>query len=169
MSGHAVVDVAVIRKGEGPSAIPVPAGTALLHGLAAQYRVVLVLPADEAPADMREWLVKHGLTGPVTAVVRPSNPTDSLGDQWQTLITAMPNLGPIISPDPALIAALVEEGRLCMLWCLPAYARPEWRPDDPRGRAAWDDIVGRLDAMDAAKEADVRVMDEDDVGAGRFE
>jgi hypothetical protein len=63
-----------------------------------------------------------------------------------------------IDADPAVIAETLRQGICSMLFVTPSYARPEWRPDAPKGpRRSWSAIVEEKQKQLAFKAADARL------------
>jgi hypothetical protein len=64
-----------------------------------------------------------------------------------------------VDGDPSMVAEALRLGIPTLLSSSPAYARPEFRPDAPKGIRRWDDLVGEVTRQQAMKAVDYRLND----------
>jgi hypothetical protein len=63
----------------------------------------------------------------------------------------------VITADVELSKQLLEHGLPTILFLDPKYVRPEFRPDDPRGRKSWVDLQDELERQDEMYREDPRL------------
>jgi hypothetical protein len=141
--------------------------------LSAAYQVaVLTLSTDKDEVD--NWMTTQGLADHYSYVVvrQPAflgitDEVDLRAAQWDFLRGSHGfSVEYVIDPNPLVVHRAVERGFNALLFTHPAYARPEWRPDDERGVRAWGDIEAEVQRQVQARTADRRLLD---AGAGRYE
>jgi hypothetical protein len=63
-----------------------------------------------------------------------------------------------IDGDPAMVAEALRLGIPSLLLSSPSYARPEFRPDAPKGVRRWDDLMAERTRQQAMKAVDYRTQ-----------
>jgi hypothetical protein len=66
-----------------------------------------------------------------------------------------------ITADPTLWAFAFEQGIPSVMFGVPSYLRPEFRPDAPKKIRAWDEIQQAIDKQNEARTKDVRLSRSD--------
>jgi len=72
----------------------------------------------------------------------------------------------LITADPSLWAHGFDQGLACMLFGVPTYTRPEFRPDAPKKVRSWTDIEVSIAKQNELRTKDARITRGDGV---RFE
>ena len=62
-----------------------------------------------------------------------------------------------VDGDPSVVAEALRLGMPTLLFSSPSYARPEFRPDAPKGVRKWDDLVAERTRQQAMIAVDTRV------------
>lgn len=156
--------------GESPAAAtPVTAGRMLYHGIR-QYSPLLLVLDEEAEhhALVDHWLHTHGYRNHVAVLINPR--PDAPAEGRAEVVAAARRMGALdlaVDADPQLAARMVHLGVSSLLLSVPAYTRPEFRPDASRVGRSWSVITEELDAQLALREGDNRLAD--NVQGTRFE
>jgi hypothetical protein len=66
-----------------------------------------------------------------------------------------------VDADPMMVAEAMRLGIPAILVTTPAYIRPEFRPDAPKGVRPWGEIVAETNRQQAMKAVDYRIKDPD--------
>lgn len=150
---------------------PITEGMSLVSALSTTYNIA-VASAETDGDEITTWLKDHGM-GPYFSYAvprRPGMPEDRTGRlvaQAHHLRSCGFTVGMVLDSDPATIGALLHEGYTGLVFTHPQYARPEWRPDDPRGARSWADIEAEVETQARLKADDPRVKANSD--EGKFE
>ena len=128
-----------VLKKDGGS--PIAQGTALFRSLKEQRRT-LILCKNKAHTEV--WLKENNILS-IDDLVSG----DELGiDDEFNLVEYCRSKGYVdivVTADVDLSHRLLEAGIHTILYLDPKYTRPEFRPDDPRGKRSWDDLQAELD------------------------
>ena len=71
-----------------------------------------------------------------------------------------------IDAEPTYVAEGLRRGMTALLFSQPSYARPEFRPDAPKGVRPWDELIAERTRQQAMIATDSRLFDDD---PGRYE
>ena len=63
----------------------------------------------------------------------------------------------VVTSDPALWSYAFEQGIPVILFAVPAYTRPEYRPDAPKAMRSWDSITEALTKQAVMLSQDARI------------
>ncbi|MFI6495955.1 hypothetical protein [Nonomuraea typhae] len=135
-------------------------GQRLYLSLAEHWRLALI--ADEPIEAI--WLAVNGFSAHQTLVQRqPEDPGDNpirRIRQVERLRAMGADVGLLVDPDPAVVAAVSRMGVPCLLYVDPPFARPEWRPDYWEIVTPWSEMVAELDRTRALRAADTRYLED---------
>jgi hypothetical protein len=145
----------VIRADNGDL---IPPGLILYRGFHSLGRVILLTELDRVRAEA--WCVLHNLADydeliDQTVVIDPDEPL-----RLRQLHVAR-SRAPIdfyLDSDPTWVAKAFEMGITSVLFSHPSYARPEFRPDAPKGIRPWDELVAERTRQQAMIAADKRLQ-----------
>lgn len=129
-------------------------------------RVVLFTQLDRQSADV--WLMMHNLAD-YDDLIDPSVSVDPAEPLHQRQLAVARSKGTVsfyVDADPGNVAYALRQGITALLFSMPQYARPEFRPDAPKGVRRWEDLVAERTRQQALKAADVRLKTDEDL---RFE
>lgn len=129
-------------------------------------RVVLFTALERQAADV--WLMMHNLADyddliDSSVVLDPAEP---LSERQFAVARSKGTVSFYVDADPGACAYALRQGVPTFLFSTPAYARPEFRPDAPKGVRRWDDLIAERTRQQALKAADVRLKNDEDL---RFE
>lgn len=127
----------VLKKDNGS---PIQQGVALYRSMQAQRRSVILCKA-KLPAEV--WLKENNILK-----IDDLLSGDDLGLDDYRLVDYCRSKGPVsivITADTDLATKLLEDGIPTLLFLDPKYVRPEFRPDDPRGRKSWEELQNEID------------------------
>lgn len=146
---------------------PIGPGMDLMAALANGAYNVAVVTDEPDKATVHTWLLEHGLRAHFSYLVErrtgmPEAPAERFLAQCRHLRSHGFAIGMVVVSDPLMAAAAHAEGYTCLLFTHPAYARPEWRPDDDRGARAWADIEAEVETQALMKAADERIGEHDE-------
>lgn len=165
MAGYAVIGIegvlARVADGALITSQPIPAGVTLYATLRRNYKIAL-LAYERNEAKIVHWLRSNHVTDYTTLLAGgPGLPVDQRAAQIRELRLRGYALDLVIDASPAVVAKAMHAGVTSLLFASPKYARPEFRPDAPRGIREWADIEGEMDlqrefrAQEPARTADL--------------
>lgn len=139
-------------------------GLILYRSLHTVGRVVLLTSLDRPAADT--WLMMHNMSD-YDDLIDSSvtlDPAENLRVRQLQVARTRGNIDFYVDADPGMVAEAFRQGITSLLFSMPKYARPEFRPDAPKGVRKWDDIVAERTRQQAMKSADVRLKNDDLIG-----
>jgi hypothetical protein len=89
------------------------------------------------------------------------DPTERLKDRQIKVARSRGSIEFYVDADPLMVAEAMRLGIPALLMTTPAYIRPEFRPDAPKGVRPWDEIVAETNRQQAMKAVDYRIKDPD--------
>ena len=142
----------------------IPEGLIMYRGFHTLGRIVLItdLPQDLA----KVWLMMHNLSD-YDVLLDNSVSVDPEEPLKQRQLAVARTRGPVnmyVDADPGMVAEALRLGITAVLFSSPKYARPEYRPDAPKGIRKWDDIVAERTRQQVLKTVDTRLSIDDDLG-----
>lgn len=129
-------------------------------------RIVLITELDRQAVDV--WLMMHNLSD-YDDLLDSSVSVDPAEPLYRRQLAVARNKGTVsfyVDADPSRVAYALEQGMTSVLFSVPQYARPEFRPDAPKGVRRWDDLVAERTRQQALKAADIRLRSDENL---RFE
>ena len=135
------------------SSAPIRQGLSLYRALRSLGEVVL--HSDEDEEAVRPWLRTH----------LPPSEEPALFDGPKLDVLRKVRLRGYdllfyVDPSPESCASAISRGAPAMLFALPEYARPEFRPDAPVRPPEWAALVGELDLQHRMAKDDLRRVDD---------
>lgn len=132
---------------------PILQGVALYRSMQSQRRTVILCGHKER-AEI--WLRENNILKNDDLI---SSEDLNIKDPYR-LVDYCRSQGPVdvvITADVELSKQLLEHGLPTILFLDPKYVRPEFRPDDPRGRKSWVDLQDELERQDEMYREDPRL------------
>jgi hypothetical protein len=153
---HIVVDLDGVLRGFRNDE-PIAAGALVTGALSAYNQITFI--TELSPARVKQWLDEN-------KVVDFDNIIDSsVGLEGEELkkrqIRHARARGPIdllITANPSLWAFAFEQGIPSMMFGVPTYLRPEFRPDAPKKVRAWTEIEDAISKQNALMTQDKRLI-----------
>ena len=139
-------------------------GLILYRSLHTVGRVVLLTSLDRTAADV--WLMLHNLSDYDDVIDSSAllDPAENLRTRQLQVARSRGSIDFYVDADPGMVAEAFQQGITSLLFSIPKYARPEFRPDAPKGIRKWDDIVAERTRQQAMKSADSRIRNDDRIG-----
>ena len=132
---------------------PIAQGIIMIAQLAAYNQIVFLTELSTAEAE--QWINTNKVVdydmlidSSLTLVDEP------LKHRQLKYARARGSVDLVITNDPTFWAFAFEQGIPCMMFGVPSYTRPEFRPDAPKRVRAWSDIEAAV-----AKQNELRTTD----------
>ena len=140
----------------------IPTGLLMYSTLTAYNRMTILSEEDEAAT--MYWLNSNK----VVDVDNVIDNTIALEDEELVprqinMARARGNIDLFITSNPAHWVYAFNLGISSVMFAMPAYLRPEFRPDAPRNRRSWDEIQKAIDKQNEARVKDIRLTRTDDL------
>lgn len=152
---HVLVDLDGVLRG-GDKDQPISQGIIMVGSLSAWNQITLMSPLNAKQT--QQWL-------DVNKIVEFDRIIDSsvgLVDESlaERQIRFARSVGPVdlfITNSPTSWAFAFNQGIACVMFGVPSYTRPEFRPDAPRRVRAWSDIEQAIEEQNALRTQDARL------------
>lgn len=95
-----------------------------------------------------------------------SLPDEELGKRQLNYARSLGTVELYVTNNPSLWAYAFEQGISAIMFGVPSYTRPEFRPDAPKRIRAWSDIEKAIEKQNAILTQDVRVTRKEGVTFG---
>lgn len=149
-----LVDLNGVLRGDKDQ--PISQGVIMVGSLSSWNRIMLMSPLDEAAT--KYWLDVNKIVDFDKIIDASASLVDEeLGERQ---INFARSLGPIdlfITNNPRLWAYAFNQGIAAVMFGVPSYTRPEFRPDAPRRVRAWNDIERSISEQNALRTQDARL------------
>lgn len=152
---HIVVELDGVLRGHRNDE-PIPQGILVTGALSAYNQITFITEMSSAQAE--QWINQN-------KVVDFDNVIDSsvhlegevLKERQIKLARARGAIDLFITSNPTLWAFAFEQGIPAMMFGIPSYLRPEFRPDAPKRLRAWDDIASEIAKQNELRTKDARI------------
>ena len=149
-----LVDLNGVLRGEKDE--PISQGVIMVGSLSSWNRIMLMSALDEGAT--KYWLDTNKVVD-FDKIIDASAGlvNEELGRRQ---INFARSLGPIdlfITNNPSLWAYAFEQGIASVMFGVPKYTRPEFRPDAPKRVRAWDEIEKAVEEQNILRTNDVRL------------
>lgn len=139
----------------------IPDGLIMYRSLKTVGRIIFLTEEDRQRIDV--WLMMHNLSDyddllDASVLI---DPAENLRLRQMSVARSKGPVSMYIDANPAYVAEALRRGMTSLLFCSPQYARPEFRPDAPKGVRPWDELVAERTRQQALKAADVRLKQEE--------
>ena len=157
---HVVVELDGVLR--GPKDEPISTGIILVGSLSAWNQVTLM--SASSAEETQQWLdvnkvvdFDHIVNSSVGLV------GDSLGERQINHIRAKGSIDLFITNSPITWAYAFEQGISSIMFGVPSYTRPEFRPDMEKKLRAWNEIESAIEKQNALRTRDARLSRTDSV------
>jgi hypothetical protein len=149
-----LVDLNGVLRGEKDQ--PISQGVIMVGSLSSWNRIMLMSALDEVAT--KYWLDTNKVVD-FDKIIDSSAGlvNEELGKRQ---INFARSLGPIdlfITNNPSLWAYAFDQGIASVMFGVPNYTRPEFRPDAPKRVRAWDEIEKSIEEQNILRTNDVRL------------
>jgi hypothetical protein len=152
---HIVVELEGVLQGAYKKD-PIATGTLMVGALSAYNQLTFI--SDMHKNDAERWINEHkivdfdNLLGKEVALVG-----EDLKERQLTMARANGGVGLFITSNPALWAFAFDQGIPSVMFGVPSYLRPEFRPDAPKRMRSWDEIEEAVKRQNEAMTKDARI------------
>lgn len=142
--------------------LPIDEGFRLYYALSTQFRIVAITTScDPGPIDA--WLRREGFrdfVGVSAASPMADDPSPVAAARDHVLKhRSYGPVGLLVTADPEVAAESMHLGVPALLFCQPAYMRPEHRPDTDRRPRPWDAVAQEKTSQQTLKRRDHRLAE----------
>jgi hypothetical protein len=149
-----VVDVAGVLKGTSDE--PIPTGI-LMVGTLSVYNQLTFISAD-TEASTKQWLNLNKIVDFDRIIDSSVHLEGEILAERQIKVAR--SRGPVdlfITNDPHLWAYAFDLGIPSVMFGVPSYTRPEFRPDAPKQRRSWNEIEDAINKQNTLRTEDARL------------
>lgn len=152
---HILVDLDGVLRG-GDKDQPISQGIIMVGSLSAWNQITLMSSLDAKQT--QQWLDVNKIVEFDRIIDSSVGLVDEPLDERQ--IKFARSVGPIdlfITNSPKTWAFAFNQGIACVMFGVPSYTRPEFRPDAPRRVRAWSDIEQAIEEQNTLRTQDARL------------
>lgn len=138
-------------------------GLAVYRAFKAVGRVTLLTSMDQRA--FVAWSVINNITD-YDELIDSSveiDPREPLRFRQLSVVRSKGTVDVYVDSTAEYVAEGLRRGINSLLFCAPSYARPEFRPDAPKGVRPWSELVDEITHQQAMKAADRRIIP-DEIG-----
>lgn len=139
----------------------IPDGLILYRSLKTVGRVTILTGLDRTAADV--WLLMHNMSD-YDDIIDNSveiDPDEPLKVRQVSVARSRGVIDLYLDADPGMVAEAFRLGIVSLLFLVPKYARPEFRPDAPKGVRPWDELVAERTRQQVMRQADNRLRNDE--------
>lgn len=149
-----LVDLEGVLKGDKDQ--PLSQGIVMVGSLSAWNKITLISPLNAEQT--RQWL-------DINKIVDFDKVIDAgvglvgedLGERQVNHARSLGAIDLFITNNPTLWAYTFNQGIASVMFGVPSYTRPEFRPDAPKRLRAWNDIEKAIEEQNALRTQDARL------------
>lgn len=135
---------------------PIAQGILLHASLAAHNQMTIM--TDMTHAQAVQWMDANKVVDFDNIIDRSAHlEGEVLQERQIRLARATQPIDIFITNNPTLWAFAFDLGIPSIMFGVPSYTRPEFRPDAPKQVRAWDDITSAIEKQNALRTQDVRL------------
>lgn len=135
---------------------PISTGLVTVGTLTAFNELVLMSSDDRATAE--RWLAVNKVVDYDDIIDNSVKLVDEdLAQRQITVARARGAVDLFVTSNPKLWAFAFDQGIPSLMFGVPSYLRPEFRPDAPKSIRSWDEIERAVEEQNAQRTADKRV------------
>lgn len=149
-----LVDLDGVLKGDKDQ--PISQGIIMIGSLSAWNKITLMSSLDQRQTT--QWLdankivdFDHIITSAVGLV------GEDLGERQVNHARAMGAIDLFITNNPSMWAYAFNQGIAAVMFGVPSYTRPEFRPDAPKRVRSWNDIEAAITKQNELRTQDARL------------
>jgi hypothetical protein len=153
---HIVIDLDGVLRGYRNDE-PIPQGILITGALSAYNKISFI--TDLSPNHAQQWINQNKIVdydNMIDASVGIDG--DPLKPRQLKLARAKSVVDLFITSDPALWAVAFDLGIPSLMFGVPGYLRPEFRPDAPKSVRSWDDIAASVAKQNEMMTKDRRII-----------
>jgi len=153
---HIVVELEGVIQG-AYKLDPIPTGTMAVGALSAYNQITFITDMHKDEAE--RWINENKVVdfdliiGKEVTLVG-----ENLKERQLTMARAKAGIGLFITSNPSLWAFAFEQGIPSIMFGVPSYLRPEFRPDAPKRVRSWGDIEEAVKRQNEMMTKDARLI-----------
>lgn len=153
---HIVVELEGVLQG-AQKLDPIAAGVKMVGALSAYNKITLI--TEMTTPECEQWLNENKIVD-FDNIVDKTVKLPDLELKPRQLMVARANGGVelLITSNPQLWAYAFEQGIASVMFGVPSYTRPEFRPDAPKKIRAWNDIEEAVRRQNETMTKDARLV-----------
>jgi len=153
---HIVVELEGVLQG-AQNQDPISTGAKMVGALSAYNQITLI--TDMAADDCERWLNENKVVDFDNIIDKSVKlPTEDLKPRQLTLARAKGGVELFITSNPELWAFAFDMGIPSVMFGVPSYLRPEFRPDAPKSVRSWNDIENAIRRQNEERTKDARLI-----------
>jgi hypothetical protein len=149
-----LVDINGVLKGSNED--PIATGIVLIGTLTAFNQIFLM--SSDPRQQLEQWLDINKIVdydGIIDSSYRLEG--EELAERQVMVARSLGRVDLLITNNPKLWAFAFEQGIPSIMFGVPSYTRPEFRPDAPKKLRAWNDIEQAIERQNIARTQDARL------------
>ena len=151
---HILVDLDGVLKGTNDQ--PIAPGVIMVGSLSAWNNIILM--SSESMSMTKNWLDVNKIVDFDKIVDNSVGLVDQeLGHRQINHVRAAGPIDLFITNSPKLWAYAFEQGIPSVMFGVPSYTRPEFRPDAPKKVRAWNEVERAIEEQNALRTKDARL------------
>jgi hypothetical protein len=153
---HIVVELEGVLRG-AHSFTPIPEGVLMTGALSAYNQITFITEMNVKDAE--RWLNENKIVDFDHIIdISVQIMDEDLKSRQLKLALAKGGVGLFITSNPTLWAFSFEQGIPSVMFGVPSYLRPEFRPDAPKKMRAWNEIEDAVRRQNEARTKDARII-----------
>lgn len=127
---------------------PIPDGRRLWNALYEQYhgKLIMLIAGCTDTQMMTTWAKAEGFKYATLDLIEGTTP-EAVRDRVRDLNAVFGKIDWFVDNNARTVKLVMEDAIPCLLTCLPAFVRPEWRQGRTRERQVWDDLVREVEVQ----------------------
>ena len=151
---HIVVDLDGVLKGRNDN--PISTGVIMVGSLSAWNKLTLI--SQVSMVETQHWLDTNKIVDFDNIIDNSvSLEGEGLSERQLNYIRGRGAVDLFITNNPTLWAYAFEQGIPSVMFGVPSYTRPEFRPDAPKKVRAWNDIEQAIEKQNTLRTKDARI------------
>jgi hypothetical protein len=151
---HIVVDLDGVLKGRNDN--PISTGVIMVGSLSAWNKLTLI--SQVSMGETQHWLDTNKIVDFDNIIDNSvSLEGEGLSERQLNYIRGRGAVDLFITNNPTLWAYAFEQGIPSVMFGVPSYTRPEFRPDAPKKVRAWNDIEQAIEKQNTLRTKDARI------------
>lgn len=151
---HILVELEGVLRGRNDE--PISQGIILVAQLAAYNQISFM--TDLSAAEAQQWLDVNKIVDFDNLIDKSVALVDeNLGERQINVARAKGRLDLFLTNNPSMWAYAFDQGIVPLMFGVPSYTRPEFRPDAPKRVRAWNEIEEAIRKQNELKTQDARL------------
>lgn len=151
---HIVVDLDGVLKGRNDN--PISTGVIMVGSLSAWNKLTLI--SQDSITETQHWLDTNKIVDFDNIIDKSvALEGEGLSERQLNYVRGRGAVDLFVTNNPTLWAYAFEQGIPSVMFGVPSYTRPEFRPDAPKKIRAWNDIEQAIEKQNTMRTKDARI------------